>query len=230
MGYQEDQLVLAQKKMKDLLAQNRTGIDSNSQETRDYFAELDANRATNTQDILTGVSSRFGIDPNIAGAGADFASAQDPLLQARREGQLGQMKMKDMTDRYSKLYNYAYDQYQNAGYTLKQSEQFARQWAQRTTEADTQEQSRKYRTEKQAIADKYATMKEDFDNQESGDPYQDALIRALAGTATTAAAYGIVKGKNKKKPVAYNDQSGYSQPIPFGPEAPGGQYPYNPYQ
>lgn len=236
MGYAEDQLAVKQKNLQDYLDENRAGIDPNIVKTRDYLAGQDVLRAKNTQDILGGTASKYGIDPAIVQGGADFVAQQEPAFQAKRNAQLSQIRMKNISENLNKTFNQKMDEYQAAGYSYQQAQQFARQWqadqVAQTNSADVAAQGRSYAQQKADISARYQNQTNDLKNEQPPNPYEAALTRALFGLGTSAISYKIINGK--KVPVSPNGQlsTDISAPVSsqnsYGPqEQPYG--PYNPY-
>jgi cation transport regulator ChaB len=219
MGYSQDRQALAQKQLQDYLNANRSGIDPGIARTRDYLSGLDTQRVGNTQDILSGVSARFGLDPNIAQAGADFGASQDQGLQSRREATLAQMRTSKMRDQFTKVFNQAMDQYTAAGYDRRASETYARQVAQDQVNqkhaAEMAEENRNLIRSKQRISDQYGGFYDSLNNQSDPvNPYEQAMIRALFGIGGTAIGYGMIRGR---RGVGQAEYPGTAQPAYISP-------------
>jgi len=234
MGYSQDQLATAQKQLQDLLDTQGQGINTGYLKSKDYLAGLDAAKATNTKDILGGVASTYGIDPNVSAAGADFSRTLEPRIQAARENQLSQNRMKSLQDHQTKVYNQVYDQYTAAGYDRKQSEAYARQVAQdqsdQAYQAEVAAKGRQFQTQHQDIANQFQDMTTDLNNQAGPNPYEAAMYRALLGAGTAAAGYAIVNGRKVPvKPTSHDISAPVSTQSPYGPQ-PQTYGPYNPYE
>jgi hypothetical protein len=193
MGYQETKLADAQKKLQDYL----DAQPADTSPYRDYFSGLDTQRATDTQDILNQVGAKYGTSP-LGSSGADVTAYNDPKILARREAAIGQMDLGAKEKRFRQLVNYALEEYQSKGYDLKQSEAFARQWAQdrinRENSTDEFNRNKEYAIEQNKIKAQYAPIGE----QGSGNAYEQALYRSLFGAGTAAAIYGGKKLLAKK--------------------------------
>lgn len=213
MGYLQDKLTTAQRQLQDYLDRNNQGIDSTLNNARDYLSGQDALSAKNSQDILSQVGGRYGIQ-GLGAAGSDYQSVLDPQIQAKRDAALGQMKMQRTGDRYNKLFNQALDAYQAQGYDLRQSQSFARSLLQdqmsQKAQAGSAEQGRDYAKRKSDITEQYRTLYTAIDNQNGPNPYEAALTRALLNLGTNAVSYAIINGK--KVPVDNTGQPTYTPP------------------
>ena len=178
------------------------------------MAESDAVRSQGTAGITSEIGSKYGVS-GLQEAGADVNTSLDPRIARGRAEALGMMKQKSVSEKYNQLFNYAFDQYQSAGYTLQQSNEFARQWAaqqsQQEYEAGVAQKGRDLRTQEQKIRDQYSTSGLQLEAMNPvGDPYAEAAARAGLQVAGNYAANKIYD--SRRRPVVRKTRT-----TPYGP-------------
>ena len=194
MTYYEDLLAERKRKIEQLNSNRPEQIAQQENQARDILAGQDVKRNRGTEDILGTVSARYGIDPSVVSAGRSFQQETSPAQLRARENQFTQQRMSNLSKSYQKDYDYALDAYQNAGYNLQQSDEFARQWLKQQSEqqfqAETASRAREDALAKDKISAEYGDLRAGI-QQDQGNPYMDALIRSLTGLAPYAgyAAY-----------------------------------------
>lgn len=190
MDYYEEQLKQYQEKIKDLVSPERAAADVSSVRGR-----------------LGSVASSFD-----AGARDLVGGAED--VQERAGQRIGRRAM-ELSDAYelnrartrmAQLYNVFLEDYQRKGNDLRASDAAARQSAvdafTMEKQAEAAEADREFGRKKQDIRSEYETATSNLQSDlqsDTGNPYEQALMRSLFGLATTAATYKIIKGK--KVPV-----------------------------
>ena len=181
-GYYEELQKRYADALKSQLGNYPTMIANREQATRDKLGNLTQGYQKRTQDILGQVGGQYNLSPSISQSGSAQFNTMQPKVNRTRESFLSYQKMKDYSDYYNKQYNYAVTQYQQAGYTKQQAEQFARAWA--TQQADQQFQaeqaqsSRDYAQKRSDISAQYQDIKAGM-SADTGDLYQQAVINAL---------------------------------------------------
>lgn len=188
MGYAEDQLAQYQQKIKDLV--DPATIPAQRKAVSDRMAAVQGRFAGDVSDILGGqmaagdVSQKYTRD---MGYKNDAVAAK---FEANRKRTI-----------FNQYYNYAMQMYLDQGKSLRDSEAFARQWAadqaQMKVQEDASAASRQDRTNRLAVSNQYQTAADQL-KVDTGNPYEQALMRSLFGLATTAATYKIVDSKMNK--------------------------------
>lgn len=202
MGYYEDQLAAYDQHVRDLMT-GQTGRSADLADVgalQDRLGGLSDSFGSNVQDILGGQA-----DPSVVGKirsgfqRKNAAAAQSFSVQRYR-------------DRLNQYYNYAMQKYQEAGNSLRASDDAARVWAKQQTDqefkAQTFEDRRAFEKEKRE-----ANLKRGLIESEDGDPYQQAFLRSILGLGATAAIAAKHKYGGKKK---YNDFNPKSTEIGYG--------------
>lgn len=200
MGYYEDRLAQVKKQAEDQLAARPAQIEAQIQQERDLLAQNDQGNTRNVTDALTGISSKYGIDPTTIQAGQAQLQQRNPALQRQRETQLSSQRIKNMSDFFTQKYNYALSTYQDAGYNLAQSTAYAKAWARQQTDqqfqTDLTQKQQAYETQRNDIATQYSNLKSGISTDQS-DPYEAAALRSITGLVPYVGYAAYLKNKAK---------------------------------
>lgn len=144
-----------------------------------------------------GVTNRYGVSTNPA----DRYKSQ---LATEQQGNIDIQNMKNRRDRMTAIYNYAIDQYMNAGMDLETAQNYARQFAMDKSEQEFQANQaasdREYKLKKQNIAKEYGNVMNSM-SVDNGDPYAQALYRSIFGLLGTGlAGYTTGAFKSNQQP------------------------------
>lgn len=194
MGYLDD-LRTSQKKVTDLLANQEVGIEPGLARTKDLVLSGRNKYASNVNDVLSGVSSQYGISPDIVTAGQSTVRSVAPKLDRQLGETLDRSRMERKSRIYNIIFNTAFDNFVNAGMDLQTANARARQTALEKSnqdfEAGQAQKARDVALKKQDILDQYGSL---YSGMDTSDPYEQAVIAALVGTGArfgTAGALGM---------------------------------------
>lgn len=183
MGYYEDLLKQRELESKNLLDLEPNRIEQGISKSRDLMKSTREGDANDTAQILSRISSRYGLPVQTA-AGNEAFKAKAPAVDRDRESILSFRRSKETSQHYLNLYNSALAQYRAANYSLKEASRYAREYAtQKTNQQFQGEQSQKQRdyiTSRNQVTQEF-TDKTDGINPDLGDPVQEAMIRSITG-------------------------------------------------
>lgn len=200
----EIELERAKKRIEDRLKARPADIESGISKTRADLLAGDVSRQQEARDILTGVGARYGV-AGTQEAGVSAIGERAPEFERQRATALSFRRTQEMNQFFNQRYEYAQNQYLQAGYDLEQSRNFARQWAlqqtQQAFEGEMAELGRQGALEKEKISQEFSekglALEEDFESRY--DPYQEAAIRGLIGIAPLVGYNEYLKRQGKSK-------------------------------
>jgi len=223
----ELELERAKKRVEDRLKARPSEIESGIAKTRADLLAGDVSRQQETRDILTGVGARYGV-LGTQEAGVSAIGERAPEFERQRTTALSFRRMQEMNNFFNQRYDYAQNQYLQAGYDLEQSRNFARQWAlqqtQQAFEGEMAELGRQGALEKEKISQEFSekglALEEDFAGRY--DPYQEAAIRGLIGIAPYVGYNEYLRRQGRRPPQRPYPPSGrLTEATTFTPREPG---------
>jgi len=220
--FREQLLAEAKKRLEDKLALRPQEIESQISKRKSDLLARDVEQQRGARDILTGLSSKFG-GPGTQEAGLSFQRERESQFKRQREEILSFQRMQAMNNFFNQRYQYALNRYQNAGYNLRQSEEFSKQWAlQQTKQAFQEEMSelgRQGALEKERISQEFYNsglgLKQQFEDRY--DPYQEAMIRSLVGITPYLGYYGYLRSQDRpiQKDIPRQSVAGQGGYLPY---------------
>ena len=195
--YHEELLNKYKGELSNLFTQRPDQINAQIDTSRNYLDTVAEEMNQSVQGVTGRIASRYGLPVSTeatAGRQMDLSSSrkreQDSVLAFRRRGAMN----KNLNQQYS----YVLNKYLNAGFTLKQAEQFSQQWlSQQSAQQNASSiaaDNRSFALERSAIGNKFEDDKGGI-NVDYGDPFEQAIMSGLGSLLP----YGVYWGAKKTK-------------------------------
>ena len=199
----------AQRRLTQQTELTRSSIAPRRQGIENVLGQSRQTALGNVQNVLGQAGSQYGVTPLATTAGGqEFAGRETSGLQRKSAEALDRAKLIQMRNYFNQVYTTALQQYQNAGYTLEQANEFARQYAidetDRAFQSERAEAGRQEALAKESLAEDISKSKKSFDESlDTGNPYMQAFIQSLTGLAGAGLTYGIAtSGRTPRHPTS----------------------------
>lgn len=205
-----DRLKAEQQKVDDLLRGQKSAFDPYAAQTADIVTSGRRAYEGDVADVLGGVSSQFGIAPDIVSSARPTVAAEGKKMDRQFSETTDRQRMKNRERVYNLVFNTALDNFVNAGMDLQTAYAKARQVA--LDKSQQAFQSREADLNRQATQSKVnvaSSYQERMDGIAANDPFEQAVVSALAGTAARGASiYALRDKKQATSPQLVSDSYG----------------------